>query len=63
MSSGNLVSVIYAPETVYGVEDSPLSTVTANTVRFTSESLIDNPVEMDSGSPGFLENTKIFAGL
>ena len=50
MSSGNLVSVIYAPETVYGVEDAPLSTVTANTVRFTSESLSGTPTTSESAA-------------
>ena len=48
MSSGNLVSVIYAPETVYGVEDSPLSGVTAETARFTSEGLSGTPATTES---------------
>ena len=48
MSSGNLVSVIYAPETVYGVTDSPLSGVTAETARFTSESLSGTPTTTSS---------------
>ena len=48
MSSGNLVSVIYAPETVYGVTDTPLSGVTAETARFTSESLSGTPTTTSS---------------
>ena len=43
MSSANLVEVIYVPETVYGVTDAPLSGVTAETVRFTSETLSGTP--------------------
>lgn len=51
MSSANLVSVIYVNETVYGTPDTPLSGVTAETTRFTSESL--------SGSPQTSESTNI----
>ena len=43
MSSANLVEVIYLPETEYGVTPTPLSGVTAETVRFTSESLSGTP--------------------
>lgn len=43
MSSGNLVSVIYVPETVYGTPDTPLSAVTAETARFTSETVSGTP--------------------
>jgi hypothetical protein len=43
MSSGNLVSIIYMPETVYGVTDAPLSGVTADTTRFTSETVSGTP--------------------
>lgn len=48
MSSGNLVSVIYAKETVYGETDAPLSGVTAETTRFTSESLSGTPATTTS---------------
>ena len=43
MSSANLVSITYVPETTYGVPDTPLSGVTAETARFTSESLSGTP--------------------
>lgn len=43
MSSANLVEVIYLPETEYGVTPEPLSGVTAETVRFTSETLSGTP--------------------
>jgi len=48
MSSGNLVQIVYAPETVYGVIDTPLSGVTAQTTRFTSESLSGTPTTTSS---------------
>jgi len=48
MSSANLVSVTYVPETVYGVPDTPLSGVTAETARFTSESLSGTPLTTES---------------
>ena len=48
MSSANLVSVIYTPETVYGVTDVPLSGATAETVRMTSESLSGTPATTTS---------------
>lgn len=51
MSSGNLVQVIYAKETVYGETDTPLSGVTAETARFTGESL--------SGTPATTTSTEI----
>lgn len=48
MSSANLVSVTYVPETVYGVPDTPLSGVTAETARFTSETLSGTPTTTES---------------
>ena len=48
MSSANLVSVVYVPETVYGVPDTPLSGVTAETTRFTSETLSGSPTTTES---------------
>lgn len=48
MSSGNLVSVIYVPETVYGTPDTPLSSVTAETARLTSESISGTPTTTSS---------------
>ena len=48
MSSANLVSVIYVPETVYGTPDAPLSGVTAETTRFTSETLSGSPTTTES---------------
>jgi hypothetical protein len=50
MSSGNLVSVILVPETEYGVKDTPLSGVTAETARFTSESLSGTPTTTESAA-------------
>ena len=50
MSSGNLVSVILVPETVYGIKDEPLSGVTAETARFTSESLSGTPTTTTSAA-------------
>lgn len=43
MSSANLVEVIYLKETVYGETPTPLSGVTAETTRFTSETLSGSP--------------------
>ena len=48
MSSSNLVSVVYTPETVYGVTDTPLSAETAYTAIFTSESLSGTPQTTES---------------
>ncbi len=48
MASSNLVSIIYAPESVYGVTDLPLSGVTAYTARFTSEGLSGTPTTTES---------------
>lgn len=48
MSSSNLVSVVYAPETVYGVTDTPLSGDTYYTAVFTSESLTGTPATTES---------------
>ena len=50
MSSANLVSVVYTPETVYGIKDEPLSGVTAETARFTSESLSGTPTTTESAA-------------
>jgi len=50
MSSGNLVSVILVPETVYGIKDTPLSGVTAETARFTSESMSGTPTTTTSAN-------------
>lgn len=50
MSSANLVSVVYTPETVYGIKDEPLSAVTAETARFTSESLSGTPTTTESAA-------------
>jgi hypothetical protein len=50
MSSGNLVSVILVPETVYGEKDTPLSGVVAETARFTSESLSGTPTTTESAA-------------
>ena len=44
MSSANLVEVIYLAETEYGVTPAPLSGVTAETARFTSEPLSGTPL-------------------
>lgn len=44
MSSANLVEVIYLAETEYGVTPDPLSGVTADTARFTSETLSGTPI-------------------
>ena len=44
MSSANLVEVIYLAETEYGVTPAPLSGVTAETARFTSETLSGTPL-------------------
>lgn len=43
MSSANLVEVIYVKEVEYGVTPDPLSGVTAETTRFTSETLSGTP--------------------
>ena len=48
MSSANLVSVTYVPEAEYGVTPSPLSGVTLDTARFTSESLSGTPTTTES---------------
>ena len=50
MSSGNLVSVVYVPETAYGIPDTPLSGVTAETARFTSESISGTPTTTTSAN-------------
>jgi hypothetical protein len=47
MSSGNLVQVVYAPETVYGMTDA-FNSITMETVRFTSESLSGTPTTTES---------------
>ena len=50
MSSSNLVGVTYAPEAVYGVKDTPISGVTLQTARFTSESLSGTPTTVESAA-------------
>jgi len=48
MSSANLVSVVYTPETVYGVKPTPISGVTLETARYTSETLSGTPTTTES---------------
>ena len=48
MSSANLVSVVYTPETEYGKKPTPISGVTLETTRFTSESLSGTPTTTES---------------
>lgn len=48
MSSSNLVRLTYMKEAAYGVKPSPLSGVTLNTARFTSESLSGTPATTES---------------
>ena len=48
MSSANLVSVVYTPETEYGKKPTPISGVTLETTRFTSESLSGTPTTTTS---------------
>ena len=48
MSSGNLISIVYTKETEYGVGDTPLNGLTAETVRYTSESLSGTPLTTES---------------
>jgi hypothetical protein len=48
MSSGNLIQIVYVPESEYGVTPSPLSGVTAETALFHSESLSGTPTTSES---------------
>jgi len=48
MSSANLVSVVYTPETDYGEKPEPISGVTLDTARFTSEALSGTPTTTTS---------------
>jgi len=50
MSSSNLVSVVYTPETVYGDKPTPISGVVLETARFTSESLSGTPTTTESAA-------------
>lgn len=50
MSSANLVSVVYVEETTYGQKPTPLSGVTLETARFTSESLSGTPTTTTSAA-------------
>jgi len=50
MSSSNLVSVVYTPETKYGEKPTPISGVVLDTARFTSESLSGTPTTTTSAA-------------
>lgn len=48
MSSSNLVSVVYTPETDYGEKPTPIASVVMETARYTSESLSGTPLTTES---------------
>jgi len=50
MSSANLVSVTYTPETAYGEKPTPISGVTLETARFTAEALSGTPTTTESAA-------------
>ena len=50
MSSSNAVSLTYTPEVKYGVKADATTGITADTVRFTSESLSGSPQTTESAS-------------